>query len=170
MVPKFGYYGRKAGWYLNFNTIVEREGGTQISIPRSRRRLVHKFECQPLKGSDTQISIPCSWGGTVVKFQYHPIERVVLKFQCHLLEGDGIDISIPTYRAEVVLKFQCRDIEGKWYWSLSTNLSRDGSTQISMPTFRRGSYSKLSTMISKQGVTFEYYAIERGGTHISIPR
>ena len=62
----------------------------------------------------------------------------------------------------MVLKFQCRDIKGKWYSNLSTNLSREGSTQISMPTFRRGSYSKLSTMISKQGVTFEYYAIERG--------
>ena len=88
VVPNFQYQALEGGryinfsttlsrgrrWYLNFVTIVSREGGTEISLLYSREEVVLKFQYQALEGLWYLNFGTCSREEVVHKFQYHALE------------------------------------------------------------------------------------------------
>jgi len=49
VIPKCQYDTLERRRYIKFSTMLSREGGTEISLPRFREEVVHKFQYQALE-------------------------------------------------------------------------------------------------------------------------
>jgi len=73
------------------------------------------------KDGGTEISLPCSRGRVVPKYQYHALEAdVYLNFGTMPSRDGGTEISVPCSLETVGPKFQCHALEGRWYMNFVT--------------------------------------------------